>query len=211
MPGAWSSAVGTLAAPWQLVGLCSKRATWHTIGGAAEMIVAQCHGGLMVLTPAGDQDPLATRDAAVALRSLIQLDGDVLLMADRAWCAEQTPQALKQALARHQAQISAALEPLRRGFDTAGDVLLLADRSRWTILAVAGLSEGSAVAFAPSFAADSLSAWLHAAAGQLEVVALQAVSLILIALHLGLRRALRWWIHRRIDARLPGLLQKTNR
>lgn len=204
MPGAWSHALAGLAAPWQLVGQCSKRATWHTIGGAAGIIVAQLHGGLTVQTPADGQDAAAT-DAPMALRSLIQLDGDLLLMVDRDWFAKQEPQALKLALARHQAQIWATLEPLRRGFDTATGLLILADRSRWTVLALAGLSEAGAITLAPDFAAESLSAWLSAAAGQLEVVLLQVLSLSLVALHAGVRRLLRWWIHRRIEARLHGL------
>lgn len=210
MGSAWRQLQDALAAPWQLAGMCRKGATWHTIADAAGMLVAQCHGGVTVVTPATGE--AAGELTPVAMRSLIQLDGDVLLTIDRGWLAAQkAPEALEQALARHRAQISATLAPLRQGFETAGDLLLLADRSRWTILAVAGLSQGGAVAFAPSLAADSLSAWLHAAAGQLEVVALQAVSLILIALRLGLRRTLRWWIHRRIDARLAGLLQHTDR
>jgi hypothetical protein len=210
MASAWRQLQGTVIAPWQLAEMCRKGATWHTIADAAEMLVTQCHGGVTVVTPATGE--AAGEQTPVALRSLSQLDGDVLLMIDRGWLATQeAPEALEQALARHRAQISATLAPLRRGFDTAGDVLLLADRSRWTVLAAAGLSQGGAVALAPSFAADSLSVWLHAAAGQLEVLALQAVSLILVALHVGLRRALRWWIHRRIDARLPSLLQNTER
>ncbi len=209
MASAWRQLQGTLAAPWQLAGMCRQAATWHTIADGAEMLVTQCHGGLTVVTPAtgeavGEQTP-------VALRSLIQLDGDVLLMIDRGWLAtQQAPEALDQALARHRAQISATLAPLRQGFETASRMMTLAGRSRWTVVGLGGLSQGGAFALAPSLSASSLSAWLSAAAGQLEVVLLQALSLALFAVFGGIRLGLRWWIRRRIGARLPALMRRSS-
>jgi hypothetical protein len=208
---AWGQLQGHLVAPWQLAQMGRKAATWHTIAGAAEMVAAQCHGGVTVVTPAAGEE--AGAQTPVALRSLIQLDGDVLLMIDRSWLARQEaqgPEALEQALARHRAQISATLAPLRQGFETATRVMILAGRSRWSVLGLGGLSQGGALVLAPSFSATSLSAWLSAAAGQLEVVLLQALSLALLAVFGGVRLVLRWWIRRRIGARLDNLLQRSD-
>jgi len=203
MTGAWSRLRESLVAPWQLAAMCHKGATWHTIADAAEMVAAQCHGGLTVMTPAVGE--ATDDDASVALRSLIQLDGDVLLMIDRSWLATLGPGMLEPALARHQARITAAFQPLRQGFETATELMVLAGRSRWSVLGLGGLSQGGAFALAPSFSASSLSAWLGAAAGQLEVVLLQSLSLILLAVFGGVRLVLRWWIRRRVRARLRGL------
>jgi hypothetical protein len=134
-------------------------------------------------------------------------------MIDRSWLARQEaqgPAALEQALARHRAQISATLAPLRLGFETATRMMILAGRSRWSVLGLGGLSQGGALVLAPSFSATSLSAWLSTAAGQLEVVLLQALSLALLAVFGGVRLVLRWWIRRRIGARLDGLQQRSD-
>lgn len=209
MASAWRQLQGTLAAPWQLAGMCRQAATWHTIADGAEMLVTQCHGGLTVVTPATGE--AAGPQTPVALRSLIQLDGDVLLMIDRGWLAtQQAPGALEQALARHRAQISATLAPLRHGFETATRMMILAGRSRWTVVGLGGLSQGGAFALAPSLSASSLSAWLSAAAGQLEVVLLQALSFTLLVVCGGLHVVLRWWIRRRIEARLPDLMERSS-
>jgi hypothetical protein len=102
------------------------------------------------------------------------------------------------------------LAPLRQGFETATRMMILAGRSRWSVLGLGGLSQGGALVLAPSFSATSLSAWLSTAAGQLEVVLLQALSLALLAVFGGVRLVLRWWIRRRIGARLDGLQQRSD-
>jgi hypothetical protein len=200
----------TLAAPYDLVRLCSRAETRRTIRDGTEMLARQWCGGLTVVTPPGGAGQGDALDAPAALRSLIQLDGEVLLMVDRSWLEGlKAPGELERALASHAAAIAAALQPLQQGVLMATRIVRLGEQSRWSVFGLGALFQGGAIGLAPSLAtASSFQSWLWAAAGQLEVVLLQSLSLVLLVVVSAERLALRWWIRRRLAKRLPALMDQ---
>ena len=198
--------VGAVVAPFRLAGLCGKASTWRAVRDTSETLARVWRGGITVNTSFESGDPGSTEIGPVALRSLIQLDGDVLLMVDRAWLADmekQAPAKLPQMLEIHQARINETLAPLRQGIGTATQLVELASQSRWLILGSWGTCQVGAIAIAPDF--DPL-AWSH-----LEVAILQSLSLLLLIVFGLIRLTLGWWVQRRISGEFPALMERLTR
>jgi hypothetical protein len=210
----------TALAPVALIGLCVRKNTWRAIVGAADTLAEQWRGGLVVETShpialgAADQ----TGDPApfsLGLRTVIQLDGDVLVIVDRRQIElveTRAPDQLTQALASHGQAIAGALLPLQQGLMNTASLLILARRSRWSVLGLGGVGQGGAIALAPSFsAADSVQAWLAAAAGHPGLVIVQVLTIASLILSVTIRMLFRSLVRGRLNKRLPGLLDRLTR
>jgi hypothetical protein len=91
-------------------------------------------------------------------------------------------------------------------------LLILARRSRWSVLGLGGVGQGGAIALAPSFsAADSVQAWLAAAAGHPGLVIVQVLTIASLILSVTIRMLFRSLVRGRLNKRLPGLLDRLTR
>jgi predicted sugar kinase len=210
----------TALAPVDLVGLCVKASTWRAISGAAEMLAEQWRGGLVVETSHvlaldSRESPGGPPAPSLTLRTLIQLDGDVVVTVDRRQIelAETRAQdQLAQAIASHGQAIALALQPLQEGLLTTASLLILARRSRWSVLGIGGLGQGGAIALAPGFsAADPIQVWLAAAAAHPWFVIMQVLTIGGVILSFMIRMLLRSLIRGRLNQRLPALLDRLTR
>jgi hypothetical protein len=210
----------TALAPVDLIGLCARRNTWRAIGAAAEMLAEQWRGGLVVETShavvLGGHEPTDGPGLPnLTLRTLIQLDGDVVVSVDRRQLElveTRAPEQVARALTSHGQAIAAALSPLQQGLLNTATLLILARRSRWSVVGIGGLGQGGAIALAPSFAAaDPVQVWLAAAAAHPWFVIVQLLTLGSFILSCTIRMLLRSLIRGRLNKRLPALLDRLTR